>query len=220
METLSLAGLQYRISRMNDPRAPLCLMLHGRSGDLSSMTIFNRCLPPIFNRIYVQAPLPDPDGGFSWWTASDERSFADKAKPAAEALRDFLFQALRSHQLFPACQMAIGFSQGAAVLSYLAQKHPGLFDSLALLSGFVVRLSPEENQRICGGRQKAKLFMAHGAGDDTIPVQRARDDVQHLRALGYEVAYLEENAGHKAGIEAIRALKIWIEGQVSRFAPT
>jgi len=60
------------------------------------------------------------------------------------------------------------------------------------------------------GVQDLPVFWSHGTRDSTVPVERARADVDRLRAAGADVDYCETDAGHKVGIECMRALRSWL----------
>ena len=83
------------------------------------------------------------------------------------------------------------------------------FDGIALLAGFV--LFPSETPEYSGLRS---VFVAHGTADETISVDRARAGVKKLQQLGISVEYVEEDVGHKIGIQGTRALKSWVNGLV------
>jgi predicted esterase len=46
-----------------------------------------------------------------------------------------------------------------------------------------------------------------------VPVERARRDVEILRAASVDVAYCEAEVGHKLGIDCLHGLKTWLEAR-------
>jgi predicted esterase len=85
------------------------------------------------------------------------------------------------------------------------------FDGIAVLAGFV--LLPTEPRML---RKKPRFFIAHGSLDERVPVAQAHEGVAGLEKLGIEVQYVEEEVGHKVGIEGTRALKGWLVRTLGR----
>ncbi len=201
-------GLLHNIRAGSDPQAPLCFLVHGRAGNFDVMATFKRCLPEEWAVIAVQGFLEDVRGGFSWWNVDEEvRDLRWEAiRLAAARLTGFVEQAIEFYKLQPRQILALGFSQGAALLSLLAQKDPQMFSGVGLLAGFVIRESSRP-----GGKLPA-LFVAHGTEDDVVPLNKAKEGVEYLRSLGASVTYVEDAVGHKVGTSALKALKIWAGG--------
>ena len=182
------------------------LLLHGWTGDETSMWIFSRKLPAEYTLLAPRAPIVDENGGYSW------REMADgiwgfpsmkELQPAADSLVDFVdrWQASMSLPVEPFSVM--GFSQGAAVAYVLALSHPKRIRRLAALSGFL----PAGAEKALKHRPLAgkPVFVAHGIKDNRISVERARESVELLKASGVRVTYCEADTGHKVGKECIHA---------------
>lgn len=202
-------GLQYRFERGQSTQSPIALLLHGRAGDCHVPWVFRRCFPKDFHVLSLQAPYPDPIGGFSWWpeyaSAYKERSLsisiAEHALDAFDKLLDY-------EGLEPSHCMALGFSQGAALLSCILQIYPEVFSKLALLAGLCIPLDilPKTPQT-CPSRRTSLLWI-HGRDDDVIPVSQAHEGSELLRSYGFALEFLEEQGlGHKVGIQGMRRLK-------------
>jgi len=187
--------------------SPLVYLVHGRAGNLDVMSSFLNVIPRDFSVISVQGPIPDRIGGYSWWDVNAENQFIKKEQEHAEALLSaFIMDAPEHYDLKPTKVFAFGFSQGAGLLSIIAQTHPDLFDGVALLSGFVM-----EREGLLEGARPS-VFMAHGEADQTIPVTQARSGRDYLRQHGFNVKFVtDERAGHKVGIEGMRALREWLK---------
>lgn len=202
-------GLHHTLLLAADSSAPVVYLVHGRAGSARVMWAFRRTLPPEINIIAPEAFLPDPVGGMSWWnvTSGQRHSQAD-LDLATGKLNDFISGAEEYYGLKPSKRIAIGFSQGAGLLSVVTQTTDTL-SAVALLAGFVITLSEE----LSVARARIPVFMANGTQDDIVPVQKARDGAEYLKALGYPVTYVEEDAGHKVGIKGMRELKEWLSLQ-------
>jgi len=205
-ETERALGLCHLFRRGESASEPLCLFVHGRAGNVQVMSTFRRCLPDSWNILSVQAVVPD-DGGFSWWSVDEpsrERRVAD-IHAAVDLVSTFIGRALEYYALSPRCVIAGGFSQGAALLSSLAQLRPQLFAGVALLAGFVIHEMP------AAGRLP-RFFVGHGTQDTVVPVAKADEGVGFLRELGADVVYVQDRVGHKVGVSAMQALKLWTAG--------
>ena len=202
--------LKYRIRARAGATAPLAYFLHGRAGNYDAMWIFARALSSNWNIIAPQAVIVDPvlphsPNGLSWWLADGAEDTAKKAASAAGRFYDFYPLAEAAYRLKPVYRIAFGFSQGAALLSYIIQDRPLLFSAAALLSGFVVE-SDKFNDLVM-----PRVFISHGTKDDIIDITHSRKGRDYLTAKGYEVSYHEEeNLGHKVGSAAFRDLKDWV----------
>lgn len=198
-------SLQHRSRITDDPTAPLVLFIHGRAGDDSVMWAFRQTVPDYFHIISPQAFTPDPIGGFSWWRI-DHDHFGCR-EYALERLKLFIDQAIEYYKLKPRRIIAIGFSQGAGLLSLLLHREPNRLDGCALLSGFVMNGKPD---LVPGQSPKTTIFMAHGTKDSVIPIDRAYEGKSHLEDMGFEVEFIEEEVDHKMGTAGMRAMKEWL----------
>lgn len=205
--------LTYQFFAKSNPEDLLIVLIHGRSGTAQVMHAFKSVLPEGANIVSVEAPLPDPEGGFRWWHFGtslelSEQSNSD-ASSAAATLKEWLSQFLQIENLKPFKIFAVGFSQGAALLSYIAQSDPSLFSKIAMLAGFVVEAKHDTNQGKIA-KDKPKVFMAHGTKDDIVPLEKAQEGYRFLQNQGYEVSFISDEVGHKIGIGGMKALKSWL----------
>jgi phospholipase/carboxylesterase len=99
----------------------------------------------------------------------------------------------------------MGFSQGAAVSFAFALHHPGLVKGVASLVGFM----PEGIFTPHSSLATLPVFMAVGKEDPTIPLEKAREAAEVLRAAGAELSYNEYDAGHKLNSQGMRDLAAW-----------
>jgi phospholipase/carboxylesterase len=185
--------------------APLVVLIHGRAGDRSVMWMFERSVPEDCHVISFQAFLPDPLGGWSWWDMTTPGSKKEAIGNAASRLIKALEAFIEMHGLVPSRVVGMGFSQGSMLLSEVALRDFFQFDGIAILAGFV--LVPTEPRAL---RKQPLVFVAHGARDERVPVAQAREGVAELEKRGIKVQYVEEDVGHKIGIEGTRALRGWL----------
>ncbi len=199
-----LARLRYKQLISSDPTAPLVLLVHGRAGNFDVMWAFKRVLPDACNIVAVQAPITD-EGGFSWWQiGKDKEIMKAAAKKAAGELEVFLKEFNRQNSLSPRRTIAIGFSQGGALLSVAVQLGMQL-DGVAFLASFTI---PLDRQNLS---PTTEIFIAHGARDEIVKLsvsERARD---FFLEQGLSVSFIVDDVGHKVGVEGMKALKIWAQ---------
>ena len=204
-------GLSHKHLLRADATAPLALMVHGRAGSYDNMWAFRRCVPEHWSIIAPQAPLDDHEHpGKSWWIVDhDPERIAAHACAALPPLVDFVNRALVAYKLTPAFVVGVGFSQGAGMLSTFMQFEPERFRGVALLAGFVVRLTPPP--RFTGARPS--VFMAHGTLDERVPRSQALEGREYLRGHGITTQYVEDPVGHKVGVQGMKALTEWLAFQ-------
>ena len=103
----------------------------------------------------------------------------------------------------------LGFSQGAALAYSMAILSPERINSLAGLSGF---LPDGTTTRLSAGRLNGlPVFIAHGTGDDLVPVDRARAAVAQIEQAGAQVTYCEDDVGHKLSAKCFHGLEAFYQ---------
>jgi phospholipase/carboxylesterase len=106
----------------------------------------------------------------------------------------------------PAHRIVIaGFSQGCAMTFMTALRHPERLAGIVGLSGYLPvagTLAAERHP----ANQKTPIFQAHGLRDGVIPIARAADSRDALKALGYEVEWHEYPMEHSVCMEEIADL--------------
>jgi len=196
--------------------APLVVMLHGWSGDESSMWIFKRTIPAGVAIIAPRAPLLLDNGGFVWFQYAESR-FNPKwslVNAAVTKLEHFLSALPRHYPVDPTKLMLMGFSQGAMMCSTLVFSHPFETIGVASLAGAVLPLRDVEPQdNLLAG---LPVFVAHGTRDEVIPIEYARQTRTVYAGFGADVTYGEYPTAHKMHTNAFKDLKQW----VSRIFPT
>ena len=203
--------LEYKSDITGSPDAPLVYLVHGRAGNRDVMWTFRRCVPEGWNVIAPEAPLSDPLGGCSWWQVHPDGSRHEEILDAVDRLGGFMESIEKEKGLTPPFRLALGFSQGAGLLSVISQKEPSRFRGIGLLAGFVIQISLAEH----GKEELPSILVCHGSLDELVTTERALSGVQYLRSLGASVEYVEDPVGHKVGTAAMRRLKSWF----GEFAP-
>lgn len=197
--------------------SPVVLLLHGWTGDESSMWVFASRLPRQSLLLAPRAPFPSPLGGYSWHAQQHLKwPWVDDFNPALE-----LLMAALNGKNFPNADFesfdVVGFSQGAALGIALALQSPARVRRLAGLSGFL----PEGAQALARYRPLANksVFLAHGSQDKLVPVEKARLAAQTLEEAGARVTYCEDEVGHKLSSGCYRALEEFFRHTAGGLSP-
>ncbi len=84
-----------------------------------------------------------------------------------------------------------GFSQGGTYSYTFGLRNPGLFRAIAPVSGALVARQNPDAEAILQKARGMGVYIAHGAADDHIPVERARASRMRLEQAGFTVTYRE-----------------------------
>lgn len=101
-----------------------------------------------------------------------------------------------------------GFSQGCAMTIQTGLRHPEKLAGLLCLSGYVPLHTTIAEERH-SSNQATPIFMAHGRGDQVIPIIRAEQSRDLLRSLGYEVEWHEYMMPHSVCQEEVDDISAW-----------
>jgi phospholipase/carboxylesterase len=180
------------------------LLLHGWTGDENVMWVFTHNLPANYWIFAPRAPLPAEEGGYGWLPREPGWPNLVDFRGIAEALLGaFRHWTGRVHAPRTPFDL-MGFSQGAAMAYALAAYYPDHVNRLVALAGFL----PPDNPM--PGRYSAlkgkKVYVAHGAQDETVPVEMAQSAVRTLQAVDAQVTYCESDAGHKLSASCLKGL--------------
>lgn len=103
-----------------------------------------------------------------------------------------------------------GFSQGCAIALQVGLRHPEKLAGLLCLSGYVplhATLTAERHN----ANHETPIFMAHGRGDQVIPIDRAEISRDFLKTLGYTVEWHEYMMQHSVCVEEIDDISVWLK---------
>jgi len=102
-----------------------------------------------------------------------------------------------------------GFSQGGAIALQTALRYPKPLAGVMALSTYLPIAATLAAERAAPNAQ-VPIFMAHGAYDDIIPIQRARDSKNFLEKLGYRIAWHEYPMPHSVCGEEVREISAFL----------
>jgi phospholipase/carboxylesterase len=118
-------------------------------------------------------------------------------------------EALLAHEKargIPASKTVIaGFSQGCAMAFMTGLRHAEALAGIVGLSGYLP-LAASTAAEASPANRKTPIFQAHGQRDGVIPIPRAMQSRDALRALGWEVEWHEYPMEHSVSLDEIADL--------------
>ena len=194
-----MTQLTFRERPAAGPPEGLVVLHHGRGADENDLLGLADVLDPE-RRLHVvtpRAPLQLPGWpGFHWYVVPrvgfpDHDTF-HTAYDALAAFHDDLWERTG---IGPERTVLGGFSMGS-VMSYALGLGPGrpAAAGILALSGFVPTVDGWQPE--LAGRERTRVFIAHGRSDPVIGVEFARRAHELLDAGALPVEYHESDAGH------------------------
>jgi phospholipase/carboxylesterase len=101
-----------------------------------------------------------------------------------------------------------GFSQGCAMTIQTGLRHPEKLAGLLCLSGYVPLHASIASERHPANHD-TPIFLAHGRGDQVIPIIRAEQSRDLLKSLGYQVEWHEYLMPHSVCQEEVDDIGAW-----------
>jgi phospholipase/carboxylesterase len=190
---------------VDDPSAPLVVLLHGRGSNEQEILTLAPHLPSGVAYNAVRAPIPE-GGGYAWF---ENRGIG---RPVATSLSQTLTW-FRSwlDDVAPAGRpvILVGFSGGAAFAGGLALSDPARFSGIAVLFGtlpFDAGISVEPGQL-----RTLSVFIAQGDQDHVIPAELLDRTWRYLtEESDARVKALRTTGGHGLTTSTVSSLSHWI----------
>ena len=159
-------------------------------------------MPVTINNGYVMRAWYDIIG------ADLSRREDEKGLRASQAMVEQLIAQEKARGI-PAERIVLaGFSQGCAMTIQTGLRHSEKLAGLLCLSGYVPLHTTIAEERH-SSNQATPIFMAHGRGDQVIPIIRAEQSRDLLRSLGYEVEWHEYMMPHSVCQEEVDDISAW-----------
>ena len=204
-------GWTMRVRHASQQPARFLLMLHGWTGDENSMWVFARKFPQNMWIAAPRGPHASKEGGYSWRTLHSVQendwglpSLSD-LKPAADGLIRLVDDISASIDVDAETFDVVGFSQGGALTNVLTLLYPQRIRKAAVLAGFMPGGTDDLIKRhVLDGKE---IFVAHGAKDDLVPLERAEQARRLLEEAGARVSFCEADVGHKVSADCLRGLE-------------
>jgi phospholipase/carboxylesterase len=114
----------------------------------------------------------------------------------------------KTRGIVPGRVVLAGFSQGGAITLQTGLRHVERLAGLLVLSSYLPLAETVEAEAAPANRD-VPVFMAHGAYDPVIPLDRAVRSRDALQALGYAIEWYEYPMQHSVCLEEIHAVAAW-----------
>lgn len=211
MEDLPLRYLTTVPSGKDGP-LPLVVILHGRGADMHDLASLAPLLDGGYRFLFPNAPKPfEPMPGYSvGWTWFDgwppEPGSIDESR---QILLELLDAAVLRYPP-PAGKVVLGgFSQGALLSLDCGFRTSQPLAGIVAMSG---ALFEEEMPPL----KPLPVLIAHGAGDDVVPVNNARRTRHVLEAHGLSPEYHEFPMGHAIAQEEVEVVREFLTRVLKR----
>jgi phospholipase/carboxylesterase len=198
------------------------IWLHGLGADGSDFVPIVRELdltecPPIrFVFPHASAIPVTINGGYvmrAWYDILGNdlsRREDEKGLRASQQSIERLIEQEKARGISPDKIVLAGFSQGCAMTIQTGLRYPEKLAGLLCLSGYAPIHTTIEAERH-GANQDTPIFMAHGRGDQVIPIDRAERSRDLLRSLGYSVEWHEYMMQHSVCPEEVDDISAWLQ---------
>ena len=206
---------------VGDGPHPTILTLHGRGAN--AMDLLGLAPYLASGRFLVlcpQGPVQMPIGpgavGYGWYPPAPGAGLppdVSAVMSAREQLLAFLDAAVERYPIDPSKLLVLGFSQGGVMAYALALSDPERFAALLALSTWL----PAElldHMADASAAQHLPTLIQHGARDDMVQVERARESVKTLRERRLPLTYREYDMGHEINGQSIMDLTAWLQEKI------
>lgn len=197
---------------------PALLLVHGRGADEDDLLGLVPYLDPRILVVSVRAPLPFPNGGYTWYSLGTVgEPEPDEFLESHARLGRFLEEMRSSYPVDPERIFLLGFSMGSVMSLALALSRPSEIRAVIAHSGYFPEGAALDFHRDRLG--KCRFFVAHGTLDPVIPIRFGRRAKALLAEQGADLTYQEYPIGHTMSEESIRDMARWLtENLDGRFA--
>lgn len=206
--TLLQRGWVFRLRLPENPVRTV-IMLHGWTGDETSMEIFSRVLPQDSLILYPRAPLPARPSGFGWVEPLDEVwPPMHRFKSVCQNLVSRIDSLLNEMGLSPSRRWNIaGFSQGGAMGYALGFYFSDRLEKIAILSGYFPEPDSQQPPPDLSG---LSFFITHGSRDETVPSEQAIRGLTWVKRAGAQVRFCESPVGHRVSADCMKKFQEFI----------
>lgn len=187
---------------------PLVIVLHGRGADANDLADIAPSLdgPGGYRFVFPNAPHAFPWGGYTWfdgWPPERDSVIASRKK-----LLHFLEEITARYPVADGKIILSGFSQGGMMSLDAGFRTDEELCGIVVMSGVLF----EQDAPDFKARPDQKILIAHGTGDDVIPVIAARRARALLEAAGVQPEYHEFPIGHNVSLEELAVIQKFMKG--------
>ncbi|MEO1095946.1 MAG: dienelactone hydrolase family protein [Cyanobacteria bacterium J06638_28] len=200
------------IAKMNNGQPPadkLLVGLHGWGANAEDLAGLADYLPLTdYQMMFPDAPLPHPYNpvGRMWYGFPPNydfrtpHDFAQQAdlQASRQQLRDWLTTLAQATHIPLEKTVLIGFSQGGAMALDVGLQLP--FAGVVVLSGYL-HSAPAPHQNL------GPVLVVHGRQDAVVPIAKAHETKDVLKALSVDASFLEFDMGHEVSLPALQQVQ-------------
>ncbi len=106
-----------------------------------------------------------------------------------------------------------GFSQGGAVALHTGLRQSVPLCGMLILSAYLPLADTAQAEASSGSRQ-TPIFMAHGRNDTIVPCALGVASREHLKSLGYTVAWHDYPMQHSVNDQELRDIEAWLKSRI------
>jgi len=203
-----------------NPSKPYALLvaLHGNGGSaLGWAPVFNRYAKEAFIIAIPQGAYPKPQGGFSWFYETTDRSLWKSYDSLA--VTKLLEAVAEVSSLYPVREKFIfGFSQGAGMAYLAGLLNPEIIHGIIAVGGVMPEIDREgsviHDAQVIQARGM-KLLIARGNSDESVDRRHFTAQQKYFRSKGYEISSFEYQGGHTLTEDLMVRIGRWLKKNVS-----
>lgn len=203
----------YQASEQESHKA--IFLIHGYGSSDKDLFQFAPHLPKDYHIFSLRGPYTLGYEQFAWYAIhfdENQKKFNDleQARSSLNAIKAFIDtekEKLKLHHID-----IMGFSQGCILSLALALNHPGYFNRVAGLSGYLNLEMLEHAEAI--EKQTTAFFLSHGLEDAVIPFTWAQETRDVLLKHDLSVAWHEYPTGHTVSYDNFKDLITFLSIQV------
>jgi phospholipase/carboxylesterase len=206
---------QYRASNLNNPNAPLIIMLHGYGSDENDLFSFASELPSKYAIISLKAPYGLNPHGNAWYAIHFDNldgkwSDDNQAIKSREMVVSTINEIIEKYPVDKNNITLLGFSQGTILGLSIALSYPEKIKNLIGLSGYVnIGILKEDYQE--NDFKNLNIYSSHGTLDQVIPLEWAIKTKKFLSNIVSNFTYNEFPVGHGVSPQNFYDFKNWLE---------
>ena len=190
-------------------------LIHGYGSSDKDLFQFAPHLPKNYHIFSLRGPYTLGHEQFAWYAIhfdENQKKFndLDQARSSLNAIKAFIDtekEKLKLHHID-----IMGFSQGCILSLALSLNHPGYFNRVAGLSGYLNLEMLEHAEAI--EKQTTAFFLSHGLEDPVIPFTWAQETRDLLLKHDLNVTWHEYPTGHTVSYDNFKDLITFLSVQV------
>ena len=185
-------------------RPPVIFMLHGYGSNEEDLFSFADALPAEYMIVSFRAPYHLATFGYAWYFSNNAQAIAS---------RDLIMQCIEEicklYDLDNKNITLLGFSQGSILCMAIALSYPKKIRNVVALSGYINKEILKEGYAR-ENHSATRFYVSHGASDQVIPVEWARQTPDFLKNLGIKYKYEEFPVGHGVSPQNFYSFRDWL----------